>query len=118
MTEQQRALQPLKWVTGGLEAFLGIPVLGGLFIMGTGYTPLFVMLAFHIIVVVLTARAGKVSAGNIVGICASTIGFIPVVGMFLHISAAIVLLIDAARGQMQPVVRARTQARREDEHPF
>ncbi|WP_131502221.1 hypothetical protein [Exiguobacterium sp. s166] len=125
------SLRTLKWVSGGLEAMLGIPVLGGLFIVfGTGYNALWVMLAFHIVVVVLTARAGRVSKGNIVGIVASTIGFIPVVGMLLHMAAAITILLDAAFGnrvitrthveRVEPIRPrpVRKEQERKEDHPF
>lgn len=98
MDGRQDSLRTLKWVSGGLEAVLGIPILGGLIVFGTGYNALWLMLAFHIVVVVLTARAGRVSKGNIVGIVASTVGVIPVVGMLLHMAAAITILLDAAFG--------------------
>ncbi len=88
------------------------------------------MLAFHIVVVVLTARAGNVSKGNIVGIVASTVGVIPVVGMFLHMAAAITILLDAALSNriftrthvkhvepIRPRPVRREQEKQED-HPF
>ncbi|WP_026832130.1 hypothetical protein [Exiguobacterium undae] len=130
MDGRQDSLRTLKWVSGGLEAVLGIPLLGGLFIMGTGYTPLLFMLAFHIVVVALTARAGRVSKGNIVGIVASTVGVIPVVGMLLHMAAAITILLDAAFGnriitrthveRVEPIRPrpVRKEQERKEDHPF
>ncbi|MGX8236990.1 hypothetical protein [Exiguobacterium undae] len=130
MDGRQDSLRTLKWVSGGLETALGIPLLGGLFIMGTGYTPLLFMLAFHIVVVVLTARAGRVSKGNIVGIVASTVGVIPVVGMLLHMAAAITILLDAAFGnriitrthveRVEPIRPrpVRKEQERKEDHPF
>ncbi|WP_214722127.1 hypothetical protein [Exiguobacterium sp. s192] len=130
MDGRQDSLRTLKWVSGGLEAALGIPLLGGFFIMGTGYTPLLFMLAFHIVVVVLTARAGRVSKGNIVGIVASTVGVIPVVGMLLHMAAAITILLDAAFGnriitrthveRVEPIRPrpVRKEQERKEDHPF
>ncbi|AFS71386.1 hypothetical protein [Exiguobacterium antarcticum] len=130
MDGRQDSLRTLKWVSGGLEAMLGIPLLGGLIVIGTGYNALWLMLAFHIVVVVLTARAGRVSKGNIVGIVASTVGVIPVVGMLLHIAAAITILLDAAFGnriltrthveRVEPIRPrpVRKEQERKEDHPF
>ncbi|MEW8967023.1 hypothetical protein [Exiguobacterium alkaliphilum] len=86
----------LKWLGAAFEAFLGIPILGGLFIISMGYSPLGFMLAFHIVVLVLSlTRLNRLSFGPIVGITASVLGFIPIVGMMLHWAAAIALTIDA-----------------------
>lgn len=130
MNGRQESLRTLKWVSGGLEAILGIPILGGLIVIGSGYNALWLMLAFHIVVVVLTARAGNVSKGNIVGIVASTVGVIPVVGMLLHMAAAITILLDAAFGnriitrthveRVEPI-RPRTvrkEQEKQEDHPF
>ncbi|MDI3233597.1 hypothetical protein QK289_01165 [Exiguobacterium antarcticum] len=130
MDGRQDSLRTLKWVSGGLEAMLGIPLLGGLIVIGTGYNALWLMLAFHIVVVVLTARAGRVSKGNIVGIVASTVGVIPVVGMLLHIAAAITILLDAAFGnriitrthveRVEPIRPrpVRKEQEHKEDHPF
>jgi len=130
MACQKESLRTLKWVSGGLEAVLGIPILGGLIVLGTGYNALWLMLAFHIVVVVLTARAGRVSKGNIVGIVASTVGVIPFVGMLLHMAAAITILLDAAFGsriltrthveRVEPIRPrpVRKEQERKEDHPF
>lgn len=86
----------LKWVTGGLEAILGIPVMGGMIVMGFYYTPLVIMLALHIITLVLTKRDKGHSVGSILGIVTSCVGWIPFVGMVMHILSAIFLMIGAA----------------------
>jgi len=130
MNGRQDSLRTLKWVSGGMEAVLGIPFLGGSIVIFSGYNALWLMLAFHIVVVVLTARAGRVSKGNIVGIVASTVGVIPVVGMLLHMAAAITILLDAAFGSriltrthvervepIRPRPVWKEQERKED-HPF
>ncbi|WP_214801966.1 MULTISPECIES: hypothetical protein [unclassified Exiguobacterium] len=130
MNDRQESLRTLKWVSGGLEAILGIPILGGLIVLGSGYNALWLMLAFHIVVVVLTARAGNVSKGNIVGIVASTVGVIPVVGMLLHMAAAITILLDAAFGnriitrthveRVEPIRPrpVRKEQEKQEDHPF
>lgn len=89
----------LKWVGGGLEALLAIPVLGAMLIMGLYWTPLLLMLIFHIVALVLTIQAGRMTRGHILGIIASAVGWIPGVGFVLHILTAIFLLIEAGQDQ-------------------
>ncbi len=89
----------LKWASGGIEALLGIPVLGGVIILSMAWVPLFIMLAFHIIIVVFSYKAGIKSYGNILGIVTSVIGFIPIVGMIMHLATAVLILVDAAQNQ-------------------
>jgi hypothetical protein len=93
----KQTVKTLKWVSGGIEAILGIPIIGGSIVIGLGWTPLWVMLIFHIVVVVLSKKVGVKAHGNILGIVTSAIGWIPIVGMFMHILSAVFILIDAAR---------------------
>lgn len=94
----------LKWVGAAFEALLGIPVLGGLFIISMGYSPLGFMLVFHIVVLIVSvSRLNKVPFGPIVGITASVLGFIPFLGMVLHWVAAIALTIDALTTKREQV---------------
>lgn len=86
----------LKWVTGGIEAFLGIPLVGGMFILSSAWATLGVMLVLHLVTLVLSIKNEKVSVGSIFGILASMLGVIPIVGWFLHVLTAIILIIDAA----------------------
>jgi hypothetical protein len=85
----------MKLITGGAEAFLGIPIIGGLFIIGNGWSPLFVMLLLHIATLVLTKKDGGSSGGSILGIITSCIGWIPLLGMIMHMITALVLFINA-----------------------
>lgn len=87
----------LKWVSGGLEAFLGIPILGGIIVVSFLWIPLGVMLALHIVTLVLTKKSGGSSTGSILGIVTSCIAWIPFVGMVMHILTAIFLMLDAAK---------------------
>ncbi|MFD1036819.1 hypothetical protein ACFQ3N_00055 [Virgibacillus byunsanensis] len=88
----------LRWVTGALEALLGIPLLGGAYILSQGWTPLFFMLIFHIITLIWSKKDDEATGGSIIGIITSCIGWIPVVGMVMHIITAIVLFFTAAKG--------------------
>ncbi|MFS0638856.1 hypothetical protein AB1K84_23470 [Mesobacillus foraminis] len=89
----------LKWVTGGLEAFLGIPVLGGAIVLGYAWTPLFLMLILHIVTLIFSMREFQNKHASILGIITSIVAWIPFVGMIMHIITAIVLFIDAARSK-------------------
>jgi hypothetical protein len=89
----------LKWVSGGIEALLGIPVLGGSIIISMAWTPLFIMLAFHIIIVIFSNKAGVKAYGNVLGIVTNIVGFIPVVGMIMHLLSAVFILVNAAQNQ-------------------
>lgn len=92
----------LKWVTGGLEAFLGIPVLGGLIVISFFWTPLLVMLILHIVTLVFCSQENEDKAGSIVGIVTSCIAVIPVVGMIMHITTAIILMVSAGKKPNHP----------------
>ncbi|WP_026909252.1 hypothetical protein [Paucisalibacillus globulus] len=87
----------MKWVTGALEALLGIPLLGAGIIVGLLWTPLLIMLILHIITLVLTKKDGGASTGSILGIVTSCIAWIPFVGMIMHILSAVFLMLDAAK---------------------
>ena len=84
-----------KWVAGGLEALLGIPVLGASIIIGLVWTPLAIMLVFHIVNLVLSKNEDLPVAGSILGIVGNAIGWIPFVGMIMHILTAIFVMVEA-----------------------
>ncbi|GIO25270.1 hypothetical protein [Oceanobacillus sp. J11TS1] len=86
--------QFMQLLTGIFEGLLGIPLFGGMYIMGSGYTPLFVMLVLHIITLIIAKRDGRWIAGSVLGIITSILGFIPIVGMILHWITCIVLIIS------------------------
>ena len=91
----------LKWVSGGLEALLGIPILGATIVIGFLWIPLGIMLALHIVTFVLTKKDGGTTTGSILGIITSCIAWIPFVGMIMHILSAIFLMVDAAKPDHQ-----------------
>ncbi|QFT88453.1 hypothetical protein FIU87_07340 [Bacillus sp. THAF10] len=90
-----KASTTLKWITGGLEGFLAIPVIGGLVVMGTGYAPLGIMLILHIITLLLSIKEGQKYHGSIWGIVTSFLAWVFLLGWALHTVTAIILLIDA-----------------------
>ncbi|KIL76390.1 hypothetical protein SD77_4188 [Bacillus badius] len=89
----------MKWITGGLEAFFGIPILGGMIILGHAWAPLGFMAVLHIITLLIALNAGKSLTGSILGIIASAIGWIPIVGMVMHWITALVLISSAFRNK-------------------
>lgn len=88
--------QILKWVSGGFEALLGIPFFGGLLVISLGWSPLGAALILHIVTLIFCAQERTSYPGSILGIVTSLIAWIPFVGMIMHLTTAIVLLISAA----------------------
>ncbi|QKY71101.1 hypothetical protein [Lentibacillus sp. CBA3610] len=91
----------LKWISGGAEALLAIPVLGGSIVIGFLYIPLLVTLALHIVTLVLTKKEGGNTVGSILGIVTSCVAWIPFVGWAMHTVTAILLMIDASKPEVQ-----------------
>ncbi|SDH97890.1 hypothetical protein SAMN05192534_11713 [Alteribacillus persepolensis] len=89
----------MKWITGSLELFLGIPILGGSIIIGLSWSPLFVMLILHIITLILASRSVANRHGSILGIVTSCLAWIPFVGWAMHVVTGIILMIDAAKNK-------------------
>lgn len=87
----------LKWLTGGCEAFLAIPIAGGLFIFSSGWSALLFMFIFHLITLILSIKDKRTYAGSVLGLITSAIGAIPIIGWIMHTITAIILLIDAGR---------------------
>ncbi|MUT68660.1 hypothetical protein [Paenibacillus sp. NEAU-GSW1] len=92
----------LKWVTGALELFLGIPILGGLIVMGLWYIPLGVMLILHIVTLVISSNENQSKYGSILGLITSLVAWIPIVGMIMHIISGILLMVSAATSKSKP----------------
>jgi len=80
-----------------LETVLAIPVWGGVFIVSLAWTPLVAALILHIVALVFAceAKPKQPKVGSIIGICASVIGIIPIVGFILHVIAAVFNYIQA-----------------------
>lgn len=91
------ASKVLKLITGILEAILGIPVLGGSIVISLFWIPLPIMFVLHIITLIITRKEGGKFVGSILGIVTSCVGWIPVVGMIMHIISAIFLIMNAVQ---------------------
>ncbi|UOQ92507.1 hypothetical protein MUO14_18960 [Halobacillus shinanisalinarum] len=65
--------------------------------LSTGWTALLVMFILHTITLILSIRDSQFSSGSIVGMVASFLGAIPILGWMLHTASALVLLIDAGQ---------------------
>ncbi|WAA11998.1 hypothetical protein [Fervidibacillus halotolerans] len=87
----------LKWVTGGMEAILGFPIIGASIIIGFLWTPLLFMLILHIVTLVFSVKENTEIAPSILGIVTSCVGWIPFVGMTMHIITAILLMVSASK---------------------
>ena len=87
----------LMLAMGIVECILGFPVLGGALIITFLWIPMILALVGHIAVLVFTLNAKRKIAPSVMGIVANTVGLIPIVGMILHILAAIFNMVGAFR---------------------
>ncbi|MBO1002800.1 hypothetical protein ACFSKI_04075 [Pseudogracilibacillus auburnensis] len=93
----------LKWISGGLELFLAIPLLGASIIIGNYYLPLIGMLGLHIASLVIASSSNTSTVGNILGIVTSCLAWIPLLGWLLHLITGIILVVDASKND--PVIK-------------
>ncbi|WP_438434020.1 hypothetical protein [Gorillibacterium sp. sgz500922] len=86
----------LKLVTGLIELVLGIPIVGGLIVLSSGWSVLGIMLIFHIVTLIVSNQERTGGLGSVCGIVTSCLAWIPFLGMLLHLATAVVLLISCA----------------------
>ncbi|GGE01607.1 hypothetical protein [Paenibacillus nasutitermitis] len=86
----------LRFISAILEACLGIPIVGGLFVISMSYSPLMFMFVLHLITLFFCFRERSGKIGSIAGIVTSLLAWIPILGMIMHILSAIILFISAA----------------------
>lgn len=89
----------MKWITGGLEIFLAIPIIGAAVVMGLFWTPLVIMLILHIVTLVLSSQNGETKYGSVLGIVTSCVAWIPFVGWVMHLLSGIFLMVSAAQNK-------------------
>ena len=85
----------MKWVTAIAEGFLAIPLIGGVFVIGTGYSALVVMFVLHAITLILSIREMQGKSASILGLVTSVVSAIPLIGWFMHLLTAGALLLSA-----------------------
>lgn len=85
----------LKFISGGAEAFLGIPIIGEAFIITTNWGVLIIMFILHLMTFLIARNEGGSVIGSLVGMIASAVGFFAFAGMLMHMAAAITLLANA-----------------------
>ena len=87
------------WKLAGaiVETILGIPFFGGVMILLSAWSLLGLALILHIIVLVFSVNCNKRKAAPILGSITSMIGWIPIVGMIMHIVTAILYWIEWAQ---------------------
>lgn len=90
-----------KWGTFVYEAFLALPLIGGIYIVANGWVPLAVAFLLHAIAVVILKKERKPFFGNVLGIITSVVAFIPFVGWVMHAITAVVLLFEAITSSRQ-----------------
>lgn len=109
LNETRRNLIDFKMMLAVGETVLAIPLLWWFIILASAWTILMIMLILHIIALVLIIQNNNnfennedkyISKNwNIVWIAASILGFIPFLGMLLHIISAIVLWSEYSKNK-------------------
>lgn len=85
----------LKWLTGIIELVLAIPILGGIIVMGSGYSVLGLMFILHLVTLIVSNKDNETIYGSIMGIVTSLLAWIPILGWLLHLISGILLMISA-----------------------
>lgn len=98
----------MKFITGSCEAILGIPIIGGLIVMGYGYTPLLIMAVLHIVAMYLSQKEGTSTTGSKIGLATSLIAWIPFVGMVMHIISAVFIFLELGKDQQKSTMNINT----------
>lgn len=87
----------MKIITGSLEAFLAIPIIGGVLVFSTFYIPLVVLLILHIVTFIISSKERTSKIGSTFGIVTSLLAWIPLLGWMLHLITALILIVDSIR---------------------
>lgn len=90
-----------KWGTCLYEAFLALPLIGGLFIIANGWVPLAIAFLLHAVAIVVLQREHKPFMGNVLGIITSILAFIPIVGWIMHAITTFILLMEGVSASRQ-----------------
>ncbi|MDO3411030.1 hypothetical protein QWJ34_14795 [Saccharibacillus sp. CPCC 101409] len=76
------------------ELILGLPLLGGMVVMGSGWGISGVMLAVHAVTLLLSLQHRQSFYGSAAGIATCLLVSVPVAGMFGHWVTAVLLLVS------------------------
>jgi hypothetical protein len=87
----------LKMYSAIGESVLGIPVVGGVIVLKLIFLPLAAMFVLHIVTIIHCNKEEADKKGSILGLIANALGWIPIVGMLMHIVTAIVLWVSYAK---------------------
>ncbi len=87
----------LKLASAIVETVLGIPILGGLIVLSLAWTPLVIALTLHIVTLIFSVKQKIDKPGSVLGIVTSCVGWIPGIGMIMHIISAVILWIEWAK---------------------
>lgn len=87
----------LKMYSAIGESVLGIPVVGGAIVLKLVFIPLAAMFVLHIVTLIHSNREGVDKVGSILGMITNALGWIPVVGMLMHIATAVVLWVSYSK---------------------
>ena len=83
-----------KIIIAIIELFLGIPFLGGIFIVTHGWMPLILLFILHIVGILIASKEHKSKLGHILGVVGNALGWIPFLGWISHLIIGVTLLIE------------------------
>ncbi len=83
-----------KGVSGLFELILGLPLLGGMVVMGSGWGISAVMFALHAVTLLMSLQHRQSFYGSAAGIVTCLLFSVPVWGMFGHWITAALLLVS------------------------
>ncbi|MBV4439597.1 hypothetical protein [Clostridium tyrobutyricum] len=83
-----------KIIIGIVELFLGVPFIGGIFIVAHAWMPLVILFVLHIVGIIIAGREYKNRTGHILGVIGNALGWIPVLGWIFHLAIGIILLVE------------------------
>ncbi|GGO02581.1 hypothetical protein [Saccharibacillus kuerlensis] len=83
-----------KGVSGLFELILGLPLLGGMVVMGSGWGITAVMFVLHTVTLLLSLQHRQSFYGSAAGIVTCLLVSVPIAGMFGHWVTAVLLLVS------------------------
>lgn len=83
-----------KIIIAIIELFLGIPFLGGIFIIAHGWMPLILLFILHIVGIFIASKEYKSKTAHILGVVGNALAWIPFLGWIFHLVIGITLLIE------------------------